>query len=248
MMSLPEWTPKKTPPPPRHCCVRLLPSDGCKPTPYCLQRACHTPLLTGCLATVVNTWHIAYSMHVTIFIRVKNVLNKRFRVMKDAFNAQNNFSWNLMVFKIITQVDFKIKRQQISEHDTVVILCVHFLTCYYPLKYFKFHCRMAYQWNGSFQSYQTAFHFPFTATPLYELFTAHPMILCLPLSLVTYIQNYESYKMIPYNIPMGARGSVVGWGITLQAGRSRVRIPMSLDFSVDLILLAALWPWGQLSL
>ena len=47
----------------------------------------------------------------------------------------------------------------------------------------------------------------------------------------------------------GARGGAVGWGTALQVGRSRVRFPMvSLEFFIDIILPAALWSWGWLSL
>ena len=48
---------------------------------------------------------------------------------------------------------------------------------------------------------------------------------------------------------MGARGSAAGWGTALQVGRSRVRFPMvSLEFFINIILPAALWSWGWLSL
>jgi hypothetical protein len=47
---------------------------------------------------------------------------------------------------------------------------------------------------------------------------------------------------------LGARGSVVGWGTVLQAGRSPVRVQDEVNFSIYLIFPATQWPWGRLSL
>jgi hypothetical protein len=50
-------------------------------------------------------------------------------------------------------------------------------------------------------------------------------------------------------LAFGAHGNVFDIGTMLQAGRSSVRFPKkSLDFSIGLIIPAALRPWGRLSL
>jgi len=44
---------------------------------------------------------------------------------------------------------------------------------------------------------------------------------------------------------MGVHGGTVGGGTALQARRSHVQFLMVLlEFFIDIILLAALWPWG----
>jgi hypothetical protein len=61
--------------------------------------------------------------------------------------------------------------------------------------------------------------------------------------------HYTSYITHFVKFSNLLRGSVVGLGTMLQAGRSRFPFPTrSLDFSINLILPVALWPWSRLSL
>ena len=63
-------------------------------------------------------------------------------------------------------------------------------------------------------------------------------------SICSYCDWYHFFLYIPLTLSL-TRGSAVGWGTALQAGRSRVRFLMvSLEFFIDIILPAALWPRG----
>ena len=62
-------------------------------------------------------------------------------------------------------------------------------------------------------------------------------------------RHKERNKNIRYLLTGLGHKVAVGWGTELQAGRSQVWFPMvSSEFFIDIVLLAALWPWVWLSL
>jgi hypothetical protein len=58
----------------------------------------------------------------------------------------------------------------------------------------------------------------------------------------------DSIRLVPGGHTDSKDGSLLGSDAILQARNSRVRFPMSLDFSVYLVLLAAPWLWFRFSL
>jgi hypothetical protein len=112
----------------------------------------------------------------------------------------------------------------------------------------------------------TRVHFTFTFTPLYSALTlimnaarfcnaSTHLTDCLVYqpskqqSLICHISLNVWYLNFLPNNGKGALNGAVGWGTALQARRSRVRFQIVLlDFFIDIILPAALWPRGWFSL
>jgi hypothetical protein len=79
------------------------------------------------------------------------------------------------------------------------------------------------------------------------LFLSHTFLPTFPLFLlflafICFLFHYLFVYLLIY-----LRSDAAGLGIALQAGRSRVRFPISLEIFVDIILPAALWPWSSVS-
>jgi hypothetical protein len=79
----------------------------------------------------------------------------------------------------------------------------------------------------------------YTSLPLYYNCHIHK-------SLLAYYTSHADLSLPAHY--RGAPGSIIGWGTMLQAGSSWVQFLTSLDFSIYLILPAALWPYSRLSL
>jgi hypothetical protein len=94
--------------------------------------------------------------------------------------------------------------------------------------------------------YTVMFHICFTQLRAnliwYALYVSGILKRCSP------VCQYLVQHLFILCVPYGVRGSVVGWGTMLQAGRSRNRIPMRWIFLIYIILPTSLWPWCRLSL
>jgi hypothetical protein len=95
--------------------------------------------------------------------------------------------------------------------------------------------------------------FPFVAECLnqqrYRVPPCIITVISVRLQMLTYRAGFSYPCSVVGGGGGGAPGCVFNFGKHIQTGRTRFRFPIrSLHFSFDLILPAALWPWGRLNL